>query len=390
VRNRWVIFIVCLLHHVHRGLQQDGSRLTAFDTQEKALQHLKGTTEQGRLTQDLLERDLRFCVRNCWWDVCRYLISLSHSSSVEDGNTRLDAAGVVRQEVGRVRQAADSLIRILDRQHADIQRISCAFQWAQSPSQVFLSIKYSYKWNSPGALSLESEEVSISPRHFHFSGEGQQSHSHKRYFLDLDLYDTVSQQNSSWSFGSVGRLMVTLTKEKDAIWPRLTQSTDKIANMHVWWEMKERYESEVAEYEKKHGVLDDQQEEAANRRPTKGKRRQPKHMAEVDWLVRWGVWLQRVDNATRAFMAGKRGEALSYLRGDHDDPKGIIRRYLPTPTDVFFWANLAYFLLAFVTLAAVLVPVVCYCYKPLRSTLFDSDAMDAGRTHQRQREKKES
>jgi len=44
--------------------------------------------------------------------------------------------------------------------------------------------------------------------------------------------------------------MVTLKKAKKANWKRLTKSKTKIENMHVWWEMKEKYKSDLDELQR--------------------------------------------------------------------------------------------------------------------------------------------
>lgn len=54
----------------------------------------------------------------------------------------------------------------------------------------------------------------------------------------------LPSQNCTWSMGSVGRAQLTLQKGEPGSWPRLLKTAKKPGNMHVWWEMAEKYEQE--------------------------------------------------------------------------------------------------------------------------------------------------
>eukprot|EP00922_Rhytidocystis_sp_ex-Travisia-forbesii_P017611 GHVS01026241.1.p1 GENE.GHVS01026241.1~~GHVS01026241.1.p1 ORF type:complete len:196 (+),score=53.91 GHVS01026241.1:301-888(+) len=120
--------------------------------------------------------------------------------------------------------------------------MSPAFQWAQSPQQIFLNIKFAYRWSSPGALSVENEEIDTKPCCFYFSGVGTHSHVKKEYRLELDLFDDLEPAETKWSFASVGKVFVTLQKKTPGVWRQLTSSPSKFPNMAVWWDMKEKFQ----------------------------------------------------------------------------------------------------------------------------------------------------
>lgn len=47
---------------------------------------------------------------------------------------------------------------------------------------------------------------------------------HKRFALELDFYDDIIPEDSTWSFASVGRVKFTFKKkDNETIWPRLTK-----------------------------------------------------------------------------------------------------------------------------------------------------------------------
>ena len=51
-------------------------------------------------------------------------------------------------------------------------------------------------------------------------------------------------------FGSVGRYQMQLKKKESNYWERLLADKERIiSNMKIWFEMRNRYESEIAMYE---------------------------------------------------------------------------------------------------------------------------------------------
>ena len=51
-------------------------------------------------------------------------------------------------------------------------------------------------------------------------------------------------------FGSVGRYQMQLKKKESSYWERLLADKERIiSNMKIWFEMRNRYESEIAMYE---------------------------------------------------------------------------------------------------------------------------------------------
>lgn len=74
-----------------------------------------------------------------------------------------------------------------------------------------------------------------------------------RYRLELDLYADVFNEN--FQFQSVGRLAVTLNKkDSPSRWPSLLHQGEgarpKPSNMIVWWDVLEKYESELESWQK--------------------------------------------------------------------------------------------------------------------------------------------
>lgn len=111
--------------------------------------------------------------------------------------------------------------------------ISPAFEWAQSPTEVYLQVKYAHKLDTPATLGCEADNVTIADKRVQFSAVC--AAKRKRFNLNLGLLRSVDSDLSSWSTGSVGRATLTLRKSEPQVWSRLLATPQKPNNMHVWW-----------------------------------------------------------------------------------------------------------------------------------------------------------
>eukprot|EP00922_Rhytidocystis_sp_ex-Travisia-forbesii_P017614 GHVS01026244.1.p1 GENE.GHVS01026244.1~~GHVS01026244.1.p1 ORF type:complete len:366 (+),score=86.57 GHVS01026244.1:43-1140(+) len=210
---------------------EQASRYGPLETEEEAYQLLITSTEESQVEQ----HDLQLAIGRSWWKLAQTLILKSHKQD-------RDFSTFIRSAVADVRYNTDELIRLLNKKHDEIAVMSPAFQWAQSPEQIFLNIKFAYRWSSPGALSVENEKIETKPCCFYFSGVGTHSHVKKEYRLELDLFDDLEPSETKWSFASVGKVFVTLQKKTPLVWKQLTRSPAKFPNMAVWWDMKEKFQ----------------------------------------------------------------------------------------------------------------------------------------------------
>jgi hypothetical protein len=63
--------------------------------------------------------------------------------------------------------------------------------------------------------------------------------------LDFDTWDEVSPELSSYQEGKNGKLTVSLKKAKnDTVW-ELPLKGKKPGNLHIWWEMKDKFKKEM-------------------------------------------------------------------------------------------------------------------------------------------------
>jgi len=176
-----------------------------------------------------------------WWGLARDIVARSHTQQV-------DLSFSVRKAVKALKEEADELLRTLNPKYGQAQQVAPAFQWAQNDTSIFLTIKYTVRWNAPGALEATNIDVLMARNQFNFTGLGKHSNNKYKYVLGLSLFDVIMPQPiSSWSAASVGKLSVTLRKRWARKWPRLLgNKKTKIGNMHVWMEMQEKLDSTLS------------------------------------------------------------------------------------------------------------------------------------------------
>jgi len=172
-----------------------------------------------------------------WWGLSRILVAKSHEQTV-------DLSFAVRKAVRTLKDEADELLRTLNPKYGQAQQVAPAFQWAQNDTSVFLTVKFTVRWNAPGALEVTEPFVSFLNNTFNFSGLGKHSNNKYKYQLALGLFDNINVAESSWSTASVGKLAVTFRKKWARKWPRLlANKKTKIGNMHVWMEMQDKLDT---------------------------------------------------------------------------------------------------------------------------------------------------
>ena len=114
-----------------------------------------------------------------------------------------------------------------------------AYQWAQSGDSVFLSVKFSHKWDAP-ATPIQPQDVD----NVTYGGSNVSVHAHKgnkHFVLEVDLLREIDGEMSNYIMGSVGKMAVTLKKDsfQKEWWPRLNKNKLKPPNQQVWWDRQE-------------------------------------------------------------------------------------------------------------------------------------------------------
>ena len=166
-------------------------------------------------------------VRSGLWS-CAKLIA---ESSAEDLRNVLDleTRGIVK-ELADVKKHLESTL--------PMDEINPAYQWAQSPDEIFLSVKFAHKLDTPGTLNVIAKNVTITENHlFLFASDGR-----KNFKLSIDFLKDINPDESTWSMASVGRMSFNIKKKSlQSNWARLMKDRKKTPNQHFWLEMHEKY-----------------------------------------------------------------------------------------------------------------------------------------------------
>ncbi|CAD7928541.1 unnamed protein product [Amoebophrya sp. A25] len=158
--------------------------------------------------------DIEYIVQNHFWDLATEIVTESHKQKV-------DLSFAVRKAVQGVRNKADELIRYLNPKYHEKQKVTPVYRWAQNSTHVFVTIKYSVKWDAPGAVNVKDPQVVFDDNVFRFTASGEHSGNKYEYSLDLDCFDAIDEAGSTWSAASVGRFTAVLAKRRMRRWPRL-------------------------------------------------------------------------------------------------------------------------------------------------------------------------
>jgi len=193
--------------------------------------------------------DVVWMISRSWWTAARAFVTQSHEVATQAQNAALATA--VRKEVNAMKQSGDALLLALSTQDREkLGTVQCAFQWAQNSSALFLSIKFSHRWSSPGALKVSDERVEVSDCCFNFSALGEHSQLHKKYGLNIHFYQAVDPNQWEWEFAAAGRMTVEIRKATPSNWPRLHFEKKWPKNMATWDSMESRWATELQDFDK--------------------------------------------------------------------------------------------------------------------------------------------
>merc|ERR1719254_10597 len=124
-----------------------------------------------------------------WWELAKELVAKSHTQKV-------DLSFGVRKAVRTLKDEADELLRTLNPRYGQAQQVAPAFQWAQNDTCLFLTVKFTVRWNAPGALEVTEPSVTMTNNTFSFTGSGRHSNNKYKYVLSLSLFDDIVEADS--------------------------------------------------------------------------------------------------------------------------------------------------------------------------------------------------
>ena len=145
----------------------------------------------------------------------------------------------------------------------DYQIISPAFKWAQNLNEIFIEIKFSHRFDSPGCIEIKNLKVSILKNSINLIGYCVLSDIPIKINFKIETLYEIDYKNSKHGFyGLVGRYQFTLKKKiSNKYWEKLLSKNNPVfTNMGIWFEMKEKYENEIKKFEDENDDLEFKEE----------------------------------------------------------------------------------------------------------------------------------
>ena len=176
---------------------------------------LAGSAESDQ--QAALQTLLEIALRNRW-KTCLKIIIEGQKWKGEDVKNMFDVENrIMLREMKEMKQ-------IIDSQFNEVSIVTPALQWCQSANFIHLNVKFSHKLDAPATLNVESNNVSINLNQLFLEATDKK----KIFKLDLELLRDINSSASTYSMGSVGRMMFSLKKaDAPSRWPRLLLSKEK-------------------------------------------------------------------------------------------------------------------------------------------------------------------
>ena len=172
----------------------------------------------------------------------------------------------------------------------DYQIISPSFKWAQSLNEIFIEIKFSHRFDSPGCIEINNLKVSITKNTVNLIGYCILGDIPIKINFHIETLFEIDDKNSTHGFfGLVGRYQFTLKKKiSGQYWEKLlSKNNPTFLNMGIWFEMKEKYENEIKnfedqkedeEFKKEYERLERKAEKKRERKQKKKKERERKKL----------------------------------------------------------------------------------------------------------------
>lgn len=185
-----------------------------------------------------------------WWDCAKEIINAAVKAGVSvDADFQLGSRFLTKQ--------VSALKKELETGHR-VQTVSPALEWAQSPDEVFINVKFAHKLDAPATLDVVADNVTISGTALYLYAHRDSKH----FELELPLLHEIDSEKSGWQMGSVGRCTFTLKKRQRAKWAKLLSGGKRPANMHPWWTMQEQYEDALDKLEEEAAKAEEEEERA--------------------------------------------------------------------------------------------------------------------------------
>ena len=117
------------------------------------------------------------------WECTKSLLKKINAES-STSNSNMDVSNIFDMETRSMLQDISALkLLITASKPIHTHTIAPAFQWAQSPNEIFISIKFAHKLDAPATLNVESQVIVMANKTLYVKA----SDGKKVFLLDMEL-----------------------------------------------------------------------------------------------------------------------------------------------------------------------------------------------------------
>eukprot|EP00968_Pinguiococcus_pyrenoidosus_P018681 scaffold1954_cov268-Pinguiococcus_pyrenoidosus.AAC.118 len=151
VRTAVVGFLALLLAQCRAV---DDALLTALSSPETDETQCKELVQNA---PKLKGKHLRATMQRSWWDCSLTVVELGTAQGVHDLEAEYNLASrTLKKQLGSLKTAIEGA--------KTTQVVNPAFEWAQSPNEVFLNVKFAHKLDAPATLDVKVQNVTITEK----------------------------------------------------------------------------------------------------------------------------------------------------------------------------------------------------------------------------------
>lgn len=88
-----------------------------------------------------------------FWKCAKELSNIANSVRIDVRSVFDMESRTIAKEIKEIKSTIESTL--------PVSNIAPAFQWAQSPTEIFISVKFAHKLDAPATLNVEAETVNI-------------------------------------------------------------------------------------------------------------------------------------------------------------------------------------------------------------------------------------
>jgi hypothetical protein len=245
-----LIFFIPLLIIITKSTENLCISLIEKSENEENLTKLLSENLEILINEELRSTPINSCINT--------LLSSGYFLSLDYYLNELSSKGIAYREtlsfsISNMENKLNSIYNKYRFTDNDYQKVIPAFQWAQNLQNIFIEVKFAHRHDSPGCLEFSKMNINIENKNISLEALCVLGDVPIKFELELNLFDFIIKENSTYEKEAIGRYLITLKKNNNTYWKNLIEGSGEkfYPNMRIWFEMKEKYYDEIKEFETK-------------------------------------------------------------------------------------------------------------------------------------------